>query len=415
MKNKGFSLVELIVVIAIMAILVGVAVPVYSSYVEKAQMEADRQLVSEIKHAIEIANAADPFEGTVTIVLTNEGFDVVGGDNGALAAEAQRIEEILNTQISGDLKLKYSGWGNGVAATVSMLDVLFTGDLESTMAGLLGNPGKLSFTEQIPELMDEIRNVAVDVTRRVNADAEPADEDVIALVQSAAGTTSGLSLNAVQALWKSNIEFKNNDYVLPDYAVFEDQNIDMLSVAALVRAQNTCVALYLQNNWPVDLGVPCPANLYSVVSACSQKTVTGSGSDIFPYDVTAVRGNATQMGNLLTAAGIDPTNTAVTGKLIEMLEAYFASPVSDNDAAAYYAMMKTVDETKEELSKDSLNEYFEDVAVPVKVFQDLVSGKLNKDALANVEDNYGDNNITITVAGDGEKLTFVIGPSNVLE
>ena len=106
MKNKGFSLVELIVVIAIMAILVGVAVPVYSSYVEKAQMEADRQLVSEIKHAIEVANAADPFEGTVTIVLTNEGFDVVGGDNGALAAEAQRIEEILNTQISGDLKLK---------------------------------------------------------------------------------------------------------------------------------------------------------------------------------------------------------------------------------------------------------------------------------------------------------------------
>ena len=30
MNNKGFSLVELIVVIAIMAILVGVAVPVYT-------------------------------------------------------------------------------------------------------------------------------------------------------------------------------------------------------------------------------------------------------------------------------------------------------------------------------------------------------------------------------------------------
>ena len=52
--NKGFSLVELIVVIAIMAILVGVAVPVYTSYIEKANKATDIQAIDNLNHACEI-------------------------------------------------------------------------------------------------------------------------------------------------------------------------------------------------------------------------------------------------------------------------------------------------------------------------------------------------------------------------
>ena len=55
MKNKGFSLVELIVVIAIMAILVGVAVPVYTSYISKANAAKDEQLLGEINSAFMVA------------------------------------------------------------------------------------------------------------------------------------------------------------------------------------------------------------------------------------------------------------------------------------------------------------------------------------------------------------------------
>ncbi len=48
LTNKGFSLVELIIVIAIMAVLVGVLAPQYIKYVEKSRISADAQQVRNL-------------------------------------------------------------------------------------------------------------------------------------------------------------------------------------------------------------------------------------------------------------------------------------------------------------------------------------------------------------------------------
>jgi type IV pilus assembly protein PilA len=56
-KNKGFSLVELIVVVAIMAVLVGILAPAYLSYVEKTRRGTDENMAEEVRHAIEVATA----------------------------------------------------------------------------------------------------------------------------------------------------------------------------------------------------------------------------------------------------------------------------------------------------------------------------------------------------------------------
>lgn len=54
-NNKGFSLVELIIVIAIMAILVGVMAPQLIKYIEKTNVSADVQVCDTVRQAIQTA------------------------------------------------------------------------------------------------------------------------------------------------------------------------------------------------------------------------------------------------------------------------------------------------------------------------------------------------------------------------
>ena len=56
--NKGFSLVELIIVIAIMAVLVGVLAPQFIKYVEQSRRSRDIQTAQEVREAV-LADIAD--------------------------------------------------------------------------------------------------------------------------------------------------------------------------------------------------------------------------------------------------------------------------------------------------------------------------------------------------------------------
>ena len=54
LNNKGFSLVELIIVIAIMAVLIGVLAPQYLKYVEKSRISSDKDNVSAVVSALTV-------------------------------------------------------------------------------------------------------------------------------------------------------------------------------------------------------------------------------------------------------------------------------------------------------------------------------------------------------------------------
>ncbi len=144
MKNKGFSLVELIVVIAIMAILVGIAVPVYTGYIGKAQKSKDIQMVDEVAHALQIYGIANG--GTGYVVLYQ-------GDTAAVAngAVGTAMDEIFGDGWESELSLSYDGWtddgllalaiSQGESAALVPDSSFLTGN---TVEGLLGEVADLT-------------------------------------------------------------------------------------------------------------------------------------------------------------------------------------------------------------------------------------------------------------------------------
>lgn len=99
MNNKGFSLVELIIVIAIMAILVGVLAPQYMKYVEKSRVSTDIQTLESIKSAIQtvVVDPSVDVSGDIELEMTKSG---TGAPSGATLNSTIKtaIEEI-----TGDL------------------------------------------------------------------------------------------------------------------------------------------------------------------------------------------------------------------------------------------------------------------------------------------------------------------------
>ena len=87
-NNKGFSLVELIVVIAIMAVLVGVLGSAILGYIEDANYESDRTALKSVETAIEAyiaeGNVYNYAENTLEDFLTNV-------DDGSVAASIAEI------------------------------------------------------------------------------------------------------------------------------------------------------------------------------------------------------------------------------------------------------------------------------------------------------------------------------------
>lgn len=111
-NNKGFSLVELIIVVAIMAILIGVLAPQYIKHVEKARVSADKDLLDSIYSACNTAASDDEVKASD---IYTEDFSTFGSDTFGTAAT-----DILGCNIddiAGKLKSKGAA-GKGITVKV---------------------------------------------------------------------------------------------------------------------------------------------------------------------------------------------------------------------------------------------------------------------------------------------------------
>lgn len=104
--NKGFSLVELIVVIAIMAVLVGVLAPQFIKYVESSRQSTDIQNMAELRAAIEAYVADENPTKDVTVSVTGTSITVATD-----TSESTKLSDYLSSiGLSTTVTAKSTGW-----------------------------------------------------------------------------------------------------------------------------------------------------------------------------------------------------------------------------------------------------------------------------------------------------------------
>ena len=142
-NNKGFTLVELIIVIAIIAILVAVLAPNYVKYVDRSRWSSDRNdcesLLGEIKTAvIDVQNDG----GTVndfTAEVTSGGILKTGDLNNASSDLVKELKSAdsnwENIKVKHKNKQSLPGESSGAAQQYSKFTITYSKDTGALSSG----------------------------------------------------------------------------------------------------------------------------------------------------------------------------------------------------------------------------------------------------------------------------------------
>ena len=134
LTNKGFSLVELIIVIAIMAVLVGVLAPQYIKYVEKSRVSADAQQVEEFTGAMTVL-ASD-----VDVTLDSTKTYTVTSDTTGKITISNDLKTIFDSLGSVDTAKNYSYKSTSYKAQAITISLAYDGTAKVWKVTVTGQP-----------------------------------------------------------------------------------------------------------------------------------------------------------------------------------------------------------------------------------------------------------------------------------
>lgn len=312
-NHEGFTLVELIIVIAILSILSSVGVVGYSSYVTKANKQADITPAAEIENALMLAFYSEGFSvGSATVVLTTEKAFCTDGtttiENAAdaatylndannkgtaLACALKAMSNAYSDSWFAALELKYDGWEiNSVSQVVedfnkstyngSQNELLGTVQaLTNSFEAIVGNSAEVS-TLLGSNYTEYLKNNNISTT-----DNQAVANSAVAYVASRTNVFNSTQKAAFVAAWT------NPNAVLATFQQGELATLGLASAMAALCAKGEAVVRYLDSKSVAfeNHSNPSDTTVYPGWSAwftAQQYRITGATSSEIASNLNAV-------------------------------------------------------------------------------------------------------------------------------
>lgn len=136
--SAGFTLVELVVVIAIIGILAGIGTVGYGGYIKRTNEGLDETLYKNIIYAGEIGKYENPgVTGRVTVTKTGATVSVVGGADGNKTVVEKWLSDAFGSDWATSVKYRTDKYANGTYGTIILPAMEIT--LDSNHKDLLEN------------------------------------------------------------------------------------------------------------------------------------------------------------------------------------------------------------------------------------------------------------------------------------
>ena len=351
--NDGFTLVELIVVIAILAILGGVAVPAYGGYVTKANKQADISLASEVEQALILAHYNQKLTPGDYVVVKYDGTVEVGNseDSSVTTADAAMIAT-FGSGYADTLRLKYEGWAEeigvaGDAATMQIVkDSNFSYDnLDSLLsqvqlvvdeAGGYFSKGNVAITND--SVVDILNSAGVAYTKGELLDSTNATAAANAYVYYVGSELAGLDLTMDDDITDTEAAFYEA-WLASDFSNDSLSSLDNASTAAAQYASIYALATYIDEQTKDTVNATSYAA--RIDAAGDPRVVANSVLSDIKNDssVSSIYSNYTSSGNAYNDAqafiaymsGLTDNTNSLLGSTDLTQADYFTS----NDIASY--------------------------------------------------------------------------------